>query len=151
MGLAVEHFPRRRQRLAVADYVPDADKAWLQTNRIELNAMTTPQFLKWLDAKFEPYRGKVIPPDDVLQGRLDAKLREEIRGRITRAIMRKYDVPALVERAIGQRRAAIDAAREGLGEAVRRNLQEHPKNPWTRPVERMARNLSRRPAMERNP
>jgi hypothetical protein len=32
---------------------------WLQTHRIELNAMTTPQLIEWLDEKLAPYEGKL--------------------------------------------------------------------------------------------
>ena len=36
---------------------------WLQENRVELNAMTTPVFLAWLDAKMQQHDGqKVVPP-----------------------------------------------------------------------------------------
>ena len=57
MGLQDENVEKddRKSELAVAEYVPETDKRWLQRKRIELNAMTTPQFLEWLDRKFEPY------------------------------------------------------------------------------------------------
>ena len=29
---------------------------WLQTHRVELNAMTTPQFIEWLDAKMAAHK-----------------------------------------------------------------------------------------------
>ena len=36
---------------------------WLQTNRVELNAMTTPQLIEWLDEKMAEHGdGKLIPP-----------------------------------------------------------------------------------------
>jgi hypothetical protein len=39
----------------------------LQTHRVELNAMTTPQLIEWLDAKMEAHGdGKLIPPQEVL-------------------------------------------------------------------------------------
>ena len=44
---------------------------WLQGYRVELNAMTTPQFIEWLDRKFEPHIGKVVPPQPVLAERLE--------------------------------------------------------------------------------
>src|SRR5207344_1832582 len=40
---------------------------WLQTHRVELNAMTTPELINWLDDKMQTYGdGKLIPPEDVL-------------------------------------------------------------------------------------
>ena len=36
---------------------------WLQTHRVELNAMTTPQFIAWLDRKMAEHGdGKLVPP-----------------------------------------------------------------------------------------
>ena len=69
MGLAVEPVKRdKNKRVPVAEYIPDDDKEWLQKNRIEMNAMTTPQFVEWLTAKIAAYfqskrlSPKVLPP-----------------------------------------------------------------------------------------
>ena len=60
MGLEVETVEEGERRKPVADYVRDARRRrsrrrdweeWLQTHRVELNAMTTPQFIEWLDGK----------------------------------------------------------------------------------------------------
>ena len=60
---------RSEKRKPVADYVLKRDRdfpneapggisweEWLQTHRIELNAMTTPEFIAWLDAKMAEHR-----------------------------------------------------------------------------------------------
>ncbi len=71
MGLQIEEVKRDgTKRLPVADYVDEAEQEWLQGHRVELNAMTSPELLAWLDRKMEPYCGKVIPPDEVLTDRL---------------------------------------------------------------------------------
>ena len=51
LSLPVERIAARGRRSAIADYIqqrPDGQKwsEWLQRNRIELNAMTTPQFIE---------------------------------------------------------------------------------------------------------
>ena len=57
MGLEVENVERDERRKPVADYVRERGRRrhdweeWLQTHRVELNAMTTPQFIEWLDGK----------------------------------------------------------------------------------------------------
>ena len=59
----------------VADYVRDRDEEegedwaeWLQTHRVELNAMTTPQLIEWLDGKMAKHgEGKLIPPPEVIE------------------------------------------------------------------------------------
>ncbi len=59
MGLEVETVEEKDRRKAVARYVavPDGDwEEWLQTHRTELNAMTTPQLIEWLDRKMETFR-----------------------------------------------------------------------------------------------
>ena len=56
MGLEVETLDKPDKVRPVADYIrerPDGDYwvEWLQTHRVELNAMTTPQLIAWPDAK----------------------------------------------------------------------------------------------------
>ena len=55
MDLEVENVDAGERRKPVADYIrahTDRDwEDWLQTHRIEINAMTTPQFIRWLDGK----------------------------------------------------------------------------------------------------
>ena len=55
MGLEVETLEEKERSKPVADYVHEQDGDdwvdWLQTNRVELNAMTTPQLIEWLDAE----------------------------------------------------------------------------------------------------
>src|SRR5262249_11868573 len=73
MGLDVETVKAGDQRKPVAAYVtehqyeePEGNWAeWLQTKRVELNAMSTPEFIRWLDSKMAAY-DKLIPPAAVL-------------------------------------------------------------------------------------
>jgi len=53
---------------------PAEDKEWLQPI-VELNAMMPADLIQWLDEKFARFTGKVIPPDEVIAGRVkdDAK------------------------------------------------------------------------------
>src|SRR5262249_36119713 len=60
MGLEVEDVDAGERLKPVADYVREREdgecwEPWLQTNRVELNAMTTPQFIEWLDGKLADY------------------------------------------------------------------------------------------------
>ena len=76
MGLESETVKEGEKRKPVADYVLERDRGadgttweeWLQTHRVELNAMTTPQFIAWLDAKMAEHGdGKLIPPPEVVE------------------------------------------------------------------------------------
>src|SRR5262249_52872201 len=63
-GLLTEPVERKDgKRVPVAAYVPDKWRAWLQKHRSELNSMTTPEFVAWLDKKMARHdTGKVKPP-----------------------------------------------------------------------------------------
>jgi hypothetical protein len=140
MGLQVERFQRENDNeLSVAEYVPADDRAWLQSHRVELNAMTTPQFLEWLDRKFEPFRGKVIPPPEVMTERLEADIRSGLEDRVKRAILRRHDIDGLVEREYARRADAIKAALASTDARVRASLARDNRQPWTAPVGRIAR------------
>jgi hypothetical protein len=75
------------KRQPVAGYVDEESGEWLQTHRVELNAFTTPQFIQWLDEKMSTFSGKVIPPADVLSGRLTENVRERLRESITNRVL----------------------------------------------------------------
>jgi hypothetical protein len=92
MGLSVENVEAGERRKPVADYVRALDdedwEEWLQTHRIELNAMTTPQLIDWLDQKMARYE-KLIPPEDVLSDELDQRIEENVRSKIMDRILRE--------------------------------------------------------------
>ena len=86
LGLSVEKVPTNYnkngelRRYPVGEYVrARTDQApagetweeWLQHSRVELNAFTSAQLIEWLDRKMAEHSvGKLIPPDDILQGRV---------------------------------------------------------------------------------
>jgi hypothetical protein len=91
----------------VADYAfeyPDGEEwaDWLQTHRVELNAMTTPEFIAWLDDEMEEHVDKLVPPDDVLTAELETRLAAKVRAAVTARIPREA-------RAEGQIAAALAA------------------------------------------
>src|SRR5262249_1528087 len=92
---------------------------WLQTHRVELNAMTTPQFIEWLDGKLADY-AKLIPPPDVLETELIRSVEDKIREAITARILREATVDAHVEGALPAltKPTAHAAVAEGLAQMV---------------------------------
>jgi hypothetical protein len=107
-GLLRERVERKsNKRRPVADYIKARDHAnnangnpnnepnwesWLQNWRVELNAMTTAQFVAWMNAQFEKHAAdKVIPSEQLalesvsqnieanLSSAASAQLREERR------------------------------------------------------------------------
>ena len=98
MGLEVETVDETKSRKPVADYVALYDDddddwdEWLQTHRVELNAMTTPELIEWLDEKMETHGdGKLIPPEDVLVDELMAETEKRLRAEITAASSARRD------------------------------------------------------------
>jgi hypothetical protein len=93
-GLEVEDVEQGDQRKPVAEYVlerEDGDhwKEWLQRHRVELNAMTTPEFIEWLDDKMAEHgESKLVPPGDVLAAEFERQLEEKVRAVITGQILR---------------------------------------------------------------
>ena len=93
-GLEVEDVEAGDKHKPVANYVLErADGArwesWLQIHRVELNAMTTPQFIAWLDAKMAAHGdGKLIPPPQVIAQELEQKLSGNVRAAVTARILR---------------------------------------------------------------
>ena len=83
LDLPVEPVIEKGDRRApVADYLEEEWGEWLQSNRIELDALETPDFIEWLDTKMEAYDGKLIPPGEVLHERLEVTSRKLIRQRL---------------------------------------------------------------------
>jgi hypothetical protein len=103
MGLPIEavHY---KQRPPIADYIKEEEwREWLLTKRIELNAMTTPEFIAWLDRKMAEHdEGKVLPPDEIIKARIRERLQKTVRDRIVAQILRKSGAEARVAKAIGR-------------------------------------------------
>jgi hypothetical protein len=149
MGLPIERVKRQNPKEhPVADYVPYNDKLWLRHNRVELNAMTTRQFLEWLNRKFAQYGGKVIPPEEVLRTQLEQNARRELTERFTEAALRRARIAERVEQAMLRRADAIATAVESLPDQVCRYLERHRVDPWTTPIEKIARKLAKGPTQK---
>ena len=143
MGLEVETIEEKDRRKPVAEYIADhvGDwKGWLQTRRIELNAMTTPQLIEWLDQKMEAFgAGKLIPPAEVLEEDLAQRAKKKVRAEITERILREEDLD-------GQVAAAMAALELPDGDVLARGIEQlfedQPDAEWRDHVEAVAKELS---------
>jgi hypothetical protein len=144
MGLQVEEVRRKGDKAApVAGYVEPPWRDWLQGRRVELNAMTTPQFLEWLDQRFSSHVGKVVPPVGVLLGRLEQAVRADLEGRVTSRVLRRARIEERVERLLRKREPLIRAQAETIDEFVRDGLEARLESPWEEPVERLAGTIAK--------
>jgi hypothetical protein len=139
MGLAVEELTYKKFQ-DVANYVPREDQEWLQKNRIELNAMTTPQFLSWLDAKFEAYE-KLVPPPAVMRSRLEENVRSGLKEKITAEVLEEAGIDDLVDDAFEDLKPKIETLAETLDSNVKEALDEDKSLPWWSPLEDMASDI----------
>ena len=147
MGLQVERVSRGKKREPVADYVlartdraPDGSRweDWLQTHRIELNAMTTPVFLAWLDRKMAQHGVlKLIPPTEVMAQELDERVEDKVRAAITERILREARLDDQVAAAV----AAIEPKKPGgaeLAKGVERLFKREQDRQWRDHVDAVA-------------
>ena len=148
MGLEVEDVEQGERHKPVAEYVlTRADgrywEEWLQVHRVELNAMTTPRFIEWLDAKMAEHGdGKLIPPPEVLTAELDEKLHAKIRDVLTERILREAGFETQIAetmRAIKRPNCAI------LFSGIASMFEKEPEREWrahiSAVVDDLARNL----------
>jgi hypothetical protein len=108
MGLDVEPVPVEKRRKPVGDYIrerkeraPDGTSwdDWLQTHRIEINALKPERFIAWLDSKLAGYE-KLIPPEDVLEEDVRARIERKIRAAEIERILRENNAEAQIAAAI---------------------------------------------------
>ena len=129
-GLQVETIEERK--VPVADYVTsrsDGDhwKGWLQSNRVELNEMSTPEFIEWLDAKMEVHRAdKIVPPATVIKDRMNAEIERRLRQQITDRILLDAKIDDQVRAAL-EDQDQIDAEEHEL----RAWFKENQSKLWT--------------------
>lgn len=135
MGLQVEKV-NRKGKVPVADYITDPKwRTWLQTNRVELNAMTTGQFLAWLDRKIAPYlRGKVVPPAGHLQESLTLSIRNSLLTKLRNEAILEARVEERAEKALAALMSTVADMAPHLAGHVQQHLERHTAEQWSKPL-----------------
>lgn len=146
MGLEPERVEASDRSKAVADYVQTRSDGprwvnWLQTQRVELNEMTTPQLIAWLDGKMQEHGvGKVIPPSAIIVDETERQLAEQVEQRITARVLREARIGAQVSDAL----ALIEVPKpEVLAETVTEWVGGHRDEAWSAGVSELASDLAR--------
>jgi hypothetical protein len=145
MGLAVEDVLRKdRRAVPVAGYVTGKWRHWLQSQRVELNSMTTPQFLAWLDGKITSYeKGKLMPPSSVMTQRLRQEARERSFEQTRARILREQRFEKQAARDYCRLQPSLRQAAQRLRHHVIRFLKDQPAAWWPQAVTQTATNLVR--------
>jgi len=134
MGLDIEQL-ERKGRVPVAAYVHKRWREWLQRHRVELNAMTTPAFLEWLDRKIAPYEtGKLVPPAHVMESELRSRVRTTLRDKIADRLLREGGIDRLLAQALHQLEPRLARRLQGLPAEVGAALSDRTELHWTAPV-----------------
>jgi hypothetical protein len=145
MDLETETLDEKDRVKPVADYVREHDgnwEDWLQSNRIELNAMTTPQFLEWLDRKMAEFgSGKLVPPSDVLEQELADRLENKVRTAITEHILREAQIDTRVTAAVAKIKKPDGAT---LARDIKRLFEQQSDRQWQDAIEAVASRRARR-------
>lgn len=115
LGIQPETFTRRNRLPAgIVDGLTDRERAafvgqpdWSRSHkaqfvceRIELNALTAPQLIAYIEAGLTAHgaTAKVIPPTEILSGEARAQLREAMAAAVTDAVLRLADADGIVDR-----------------------------------------------------
>ena len=138
MGLPVERLKPKERAVPVADYLDDEWRDWLQTNRVELDAMEPSAFMTWLDEKMEAYEGKLVPPKEVLCERLADRVKEDVRRQLTAEAIRAAGVDEQTEAAFSSLKPNLEVWNGELPEKVEEQLEDSPNAHWTKPVDQLA-------------
>lgn len=149
MGLDPEAVPPGERSKAVAEYVHRAPDGpwwanWLQTNRVELNEMTTPQIIAWLDEKMAEHGiRKVLPPAIVIAEETRHRLTKSVERIVTERVLREAKVPDQVDRIMAD--IEIPPA-EVLTEEVKGWIEDHETDAWFDGVSSVVEDIADREA-----
>jgi hypothetical protein len=153
MGLETETFTRSREMpsgLVLSDlereYFTGNPKGgkW-EARRIELDAMTGPQFVTYVVRKLvEQGVGKLAPPEQVLTERLAGGATQLVAGAVQARILREQDAVGQIAEALADFDALLEARRAELAALVAAAGREHPAQRWTVAIDAEARDLARK-------
>nr|DAJ70565.1 MAG TPA: hypothetical protein [Caudoviricetes sp.] len=112
-------------------------KHWLQSNRVELNAMTSPQLVAWIEKKFDQYAcSKIVPQENILRNELKNRLALRAREKIQEEILQanNYDnrVKQYLQPLVGE------ILKTDLIPIVSKHFETQPDDLWKAPISTFA-------------
>lgn len=145
MGLDPEDREKDGKAAPVADYIKNRVdgtdwSAWLQGKRFELNAMTMPQFIAWLDRKMEEHGvEKVIPPTDYVLDTIMDDTSDFLREAIRERVLAEADIEGQVEAAVAE--VSFPSAQD-IEETLPAYLGGNPAEHWSDWASETARTIA---------
>jgi hypothetical protein len=142
MGLEVEPVDSKRRkkngaavRTPTGRYLRPAEREWLQRNRVELNAMSTAQFIAWLDRKMAAHStGKVIPPAKVVRDQLTDTARARLTQLLCEKVIREARVEERVADLMAGKKRELAAAGKATAASLGDDLTGAPHSHWSKLV-----------------
>jgi hypothetical protein len=104
--------------------------------------MTSPEFVHWLDKKFEEHADKVVPPQKVLRDELDVQTRSELERLLAAEILAAGGFDERVANAMAAARERAETL--DLDQIVRNGLTRVPEHRWDRPLGTTAADIAAR-------
>ncbi|WP_052410030.1 ATP-binding protein [Paenibacillus durus] len=142
MGLEIEELEAKKDEKPVAAYVPEKWKRWLQTNRIELNAMASDQFVSWLEGKMETYdQGKLVPDTNTLKQKMELTVRRRLELEIRERILREARYEKQVQEQMQFLIPALHERYDTLADEVSNVLNNQRELFWTNVVEHIGNDI----------
>ncbi len=152
MHLQVEKFEvKGKRKLPIADHVRDYGvtpddlgenetswSGWLNGKRVELNAMTSPQFIAWLDDKMaaQGETAKLVAPRNVVEKNLEKQFQEQLKHYLAEEILLKAGFDKKVQDGLllsSEVFNGVDAEK-----AAAERLENNPSERWTDPIKSLA-------------
>ncbi|MET1174405.1 ATP-binding protein [Paenibacillus amylolyticus] len=141
LNLQVETFESKRTR-PVADYVPYEWERWLQSHRVELNAMTTPEFIQWLEDKMEDHGvGKVIPGVTILSNEMESNAEDLVREQVAKKILQQNLYEEQVSLELDRIKGDLELAKLHVRDTVKEKLDNNPHSLWSLPVREIVQDI----------
>jgi hypothetical protein len=150
MGLHVENVKQKegkrgKKHKPVGRYIIEKGaqwEDWLQTRRVELNSMSSPQFLGWLDEAMATHgRGKLIPAAEVMHDHLTQKAHALVKEAVRERVLEEAGFPEQVEEACAQCQPDLNKKTRQLRKIVQTALAAEQEQGWRAPIERLAADL----------
>ena len=113
---------------------------WLQKHRVELNAMTVPEFLDWISSKFEDMN-KLVPPSAVMAETLRESIRVNIVKKETARILKEAKLDQQIEDKLKALQPEIDNAISTLPNDVVDGLSDDPIQSWRNIVDSIGEDI----------
>ena len=135
MGLEIETFSTKKYHKVADAYWDYQD--WFQGKRVELNAMSSPVFIKWIESKLDQYLEKVIPPDTHITPLVTQKTESLLKLKLKQKIMQQLNIDALVETAYQDYKTPVENQIQKMDfvEEIETAFEEDETLSWESPLD----------------